>query len=78
MDFLGLGWQEILLILIVVVIVFGPGRVVEIGRTLGRTVRALKRATSNLTAQVTREIEEEHSSGQGEKKDSSTDELTKS
>ena len=78
MDFLGLGWQEILLILIVVVIVFGPGRVVEIGRTLGRTVRALKRVTSDLTAQVTREIEEEHSSGQGEKKDSSTDELTKS
>jgi len=77
MDFLDIGWQEILLILIVVMIVFGPGRVVEIGKTLGRTVRALRKATANLTAQVTREIEEEHSSGQGEKRGGGTDELTK-
>jgi len=62
----------------VVLIVFGPGRVVEISRTLGKTVRAFRKATSSLTAQVTREIEEEHSSGQEEKKDDRTDKLAKS
>ena len=68
MGFLDIGWSELLLILVVVLIAFGPGRVVEISRTLGRTVRAFRKATSNITAQVTREFDEEHSSGQGEKK----------
>lgn len=78
MGFLDIGWPELLLVLVVVLIVFGPGRVVEISRTLGKTVRAFKKATSSLTAQVTREIEEEHSSGQEEKKDDKTDKLAKS
>lgn len=78
MGFLDIGWPELLLVLVVVLIVFGPGRVVEISRTLGKTVRAFRKATSSLTAQVTREIEEEHSSGQEEKKDDRTDKLAKS
>ncbi len=67
MNFLDLGLPELVLILVVVLIAFGPGRVVEIGRTLGKTVRAFKKATSSLTAQVTREIEDERSSEQAEK-----------
>ena len=78
MNFLDIGWQELLLVLVVVLIVFGPGRVAEVGKTLGRAVRAFRKATSNLTAQVTREVEEEHSSGQKEKKSGKTDELAKS
>jgi len=78
LGFLDIGWPELLLVLVVVLIVFGPGRVVEISRTLGKTVRAFRKATSSLTAQVTREIEEEHSSGQEEKKDDRTDKLAKS
>ena len=78
MGFLDIGWPELLLVLVVVLIVFGPGRVVEISRTLGKTVRAFRKATSSLTAQVTREMNEEHSSGQEEKKDDRTDKLAKS
>ena len=78
MGFLDIGWPELLLILVVVLIAFGPGRVVEIGRTLGRTVRAFRKATSNLTVQMTREMNEEHSSGQEEKKNDRTDKLAKS
>ena len=78
MNFLDLGWQELVLILVVVLIVFGPAKVTEIGKTLGRTVRAFKRATSNFTAQMTREIEGEHSSKPEEKKASETDKLKKS
>ncbi len=78
MNILDLGLPELVLILVVVLIAFGPGRVVEIGRTLGKTVRAFKKATSSLSAQVTREIDEEHSSGQEEKKDDKTDKLAKS
>jgi len=59
MDFWGIGGWEVLLILIIALIIWGPGRLAEIGRTLGKTVRALRKATSDLTRQVSKEIEEE-------------------
>ncbi len=58
MDFFGMGIGEILLILVVALIIWGPGRIAEVGRTLGKLVRTLRKATSDLTAQVTRETEE--------------------
>jgi len=57
MDFLGIGGWEVLLILIMAVIIMGPGKVVEVGRNLGRIVHTLKKATSDLTSQVTKELE---------------------
>ena len=59
MDFFGIGGWEILLILIIALIIWGPRRIAEIGRTLGKTVRALKKATLDLTAQVTKEIDDQ-------------------
>jgi len=59
MDFFGIGMGEILLILIMGIIIWGPGRVVEIGRTLGKVVRTLKKASFDLTSQVTKELERE-------------------
>ncbi|HET6478307.1 MAG TPA: TatA/E family twin arginine-targeting protein translocase [Dehalococcoidales bacterium] len=57
MDFFGIGLGEVLLILIVALIIWGPKRLPEIARTLGKTVRTLKKATSDLTSQVTRELD---------------------
>jgi len=59
MDFFGVGMGEVLLIIVVVLIIFGPGRMVEIARTLGRIMRTLRKASFDLTAQVTKEIESE-------------------
>ena len=59
MDFFGIGMGEILLILVIALIMWGPGRIVEIGRTLGKIVRTLRKASSDLTAQVTKELEKE-------------------
>ena len=59
MDFFGMGMWEVLLVLVVALIIWGPGRIAEIGKTLGKMVRALKKATFDLTAQVTKEIEGE-------------------
>ncbi len=58
MDFFGIGMGEILLILVIALIIWGPGRIVEIGRTLGRIVRTLKKASFDLTTQITKELEE--------------------
>jgi len=58
MDFFGMGIGEILLILFVALIIWGPGRIAKIGKTLGKMVHALKKATSDLTAQITNETED--------------------
>jgi Tat protein translocase TatB subunit len=57
MDFLGIGPWELLLILILALILVGPGKIPEIARTLGRTIRAIKKASAELSTAVTRELE---------------------
>ncbi len=59
MDFFGIGGGEVILIILVALIVFGPGRMVEIARTLGKMVYKLKNMTSDLTTQITKEIDEQ-------------------
>lgn len=56
MGFLDMGPLEVLLILIVALIIWGPGKIPEIARTLGRVVRALRKATFDLTTTVTKEL----------------------
>ena len=59
---LGIGIGEILLILVVALIIWGPQRLPEIARTLGKMMRALRKASFDLTNTVTREIEKENDS----------------
>lgn len=42
----GIGMQELLVILVLVVLVFGAGKLPEIGGGLGRAIRNFKRASS--------------------------------
>jgi len=58
-DFWGIGFGEILVILVIALIVLGPARVAEFGKMLGKMVRSLKQATSDLTSQITKEMEEQ-------------------
>ena len=57
MGFFGIGTGEILLVLVVALIIWGPGKLPEIARTLGKAVRTLKKASFDLTTSLTREIE---------------------
>ncbi|TET25577.1 MAG: twin-arginine translocase TatA/TatE family subunit [Dehalococcoidia bacterium] len=59
MDFFGIGGGEILLILIITLIVLGPGKIVGVGQTMGKMMRILKKATFDLTTQISKEMEEE-------------------
>ena len=59
MGFLDIGTMEVLLILVVALIIWGPRRIVEVGRTLGKMVRAFRKATFDLTTAVTKEIDSE-------------------
>ncbi|MFC1977186.1 Sec-independent protein translocase protein TatB [Chloroflexota bacterium] len=57
MGFFDMGPLEILLILIVALIIWGPEKLPEIARTLGKAVRALRKTTSDLTATITKELD---------------------
>lgn len=59
MNFFDMGIMEILMIVIVAMIIWGPGKIPQIARTVGRTIAALKKASQELTAQISRELEEE-------------------
>ena len=45
----GIGIPELVLILIVGLIVFGPGKLPEVGRALGKGLREFKKAQNALT-----------------------------
>lgn len=51
-----LGLPELLLIFAVALIVFGPRRLPEIGRTLGKALGEFKRATDELKNTIEREV----------------------
>ena len=57
MDFFGIGPWELLLILVLALILLGPGKITEVARTLGRVVRTIKKASSDITSAVSKELE---------------------
>lgn len=48
----GIGFPELILILIIGLVVFGPGKLPEIGRAVGKGLQEFKKATSDLTNPV--------------------------
>ena len=47
-----LGVPELLVVLLVVLVIFGPGRLPEIGGALGRSLREFREATSDQPKKV--------------------------
>ena len=54
-----LGFGEIILILLLALIIFGPKRLPEMGRTIGRSLKEFRRATSDLRQELEVDLEEE-------------------
>jgi Tat protein translocase TatB subunit len=53
-----LGMQELIVIFIVALLVFGPKKLPELGRTLGKTMAELKRSMHNVKEQIDSELQE--------------------
>jgi Sec-independent protein translocase protein TatA len=60
--FSSIGTQEILMILLVAILVIGPNKIADFGKTLGNVSRNLKKASTDFTTSINREIEEEEKS----------------
>ena len=51
-----LGLPEILFILVLALLIFGPRKLPEIGKTLGKAMGEFRRATSDLKSSLEREV----------------------
>lgn len=54
-----LGIEELLVIFVIALIVFGPRKLPELGRSLGRAIAEFKRATTELQSTLEQEIRQE-------------------
>ncbi len=55
---MGLGGMEILIILAIALVIFGPKKLPEMGRSLGKAIREFKSAGSELQDELTRAANE--------------------
>lgn len=53
-----LGMQELIVIFVVALIVFGPKKLPELARTLGKGIHELKRAVSGVKEQLDEEVKD--------------------
>ena len=47
---MGIGFTELLFTLVIVLLIFGPGKIPEIGKALGRGIREFKDAQKDASA----------------------------
>lgn len=55
----GIGISEVLLVLVLALLIFGPGKVPEIARGLGKALRQFNKYSSALTSDFRDEFEKE-------------------
>jgi TatA/E family protein of Tat protein translocase len=58
MDFFGIGPLEIILILIVGLLIFGPQKLPQMARDISKTLRSFKKASMDITAEIEKELDD--------------------
>ena len=58
----GLGWQELLVILFIALIIFGPRKLPESGKAIGQAIKGFKDGLRNVTDEVKKEISQTNDS----------------
>lgn len=53
-----LGPAELILIFVVVLIIFGPGKLPEIGKGMGKAISEFKKSSSEIQKEITDSIKE--------------------
>ncbi len=58
MNFFGIGLPEMLLIMVVALLIFGPKKLPEIGRSLGKAIRGFQDASKEFENEFKREVQQ--------------------
>ncbi len=56
--FLFIGTQEIIIVLVVALLIFGPERIPEIAKNIGKGIRALRDTTTEVKNEIMKEVDE--------------------
>jgi sec-independent protein translocase protein TatA len=48
-----IGWQELVIVLFLVLVIFGPKRLPEMGRSMGKGIREFRKSTGEIQEQLT-------------------------
>lgn len=54
----GIGPWELILILVIALVIFGPGKLPEVGKALGKGLKEFKTASDNIKEEATKEMSE--------------------
>jgi sec-independent protein translocase protein TatA len=58
-----IGAPELLVVIVLALIIFGPRRLPEIGKTVGKSMREFRRAASEFRAEIEHDLDEEPPAG---------------
>jgi TatA/E family protein of Tat protein translocase len=58
-----MGFSELVIILVIALIIFGPRKLPELGRSLGRSIGEFRRASNELRSTLEEEIRVEEQKG---------------
>ncbi|MDO8673109.1 MAG: TatA/E family twin arginine-targeting protein translocase [Dehalococcoidia bacterium] len=56
MSAFGIGVPELIIIMVIALVVFGPGKLPEIGSGLGKAIREFRKTSAEITSEFTREM----------------------
>jgi len=56
----GIGMPELIIILVIILIIFGAGKLPEIGAGMGKAIKSFKSATSETDDKKPEKIEDNH------------------
>jgi sec-independent protein translocase protein TatA len=56
----GIGMPELIIILVIILIIFGAGKLPEIGGGMGKAIRNFRNATTNADKKESEKIEEKN------------------
>ena len=57
---MGIGFTELIVILVIILILFGPGKLPEIGKALGRGIREFKDASNPKREEASEQSDDEN------------------
>lgn len=55
----GLGWQEIILIVLVILLLFGARRIPEVMRSMGKGIKEFKKGMKDIESDIKEEEEKD-------------------